>query len=272
MQSYFFVPGTRLHKIGDIQKLNVSEIIIDLEDAVKVSEREEILDQLISNEFYKNFYVRIPLYNELEKLNISILIELYDNGFRKFVFPKIQKIADFEKIISEREFENLKIILLIETTRFFLEAKDILPKYEKYFSGIGIGSHDFMAEVGGVHDLKNLEYVRLQILYLARMINIPAIDIASMELNGDKVYADEIMDGFRKGYDAKFFIHPWQVNVFKSVSLYSEDELNWARQVKEELNKVGGPGEFNPIVLNGQIIERPHLAKAEKIIKYYETK
>src|SRR5690606_26998806 len=101
MQSYFFVPGTRLHKIGDIQKLNVSEIIIDLEDAVKVSEREEILDQLISNEFYKNFYVRIPLYNELEKLNISILIELYDNGFRKFVFPKIQKIADFEKIISE---------------------------------------------------------------------------------------------------------------------------------------------------------------------------
>jgi len=272
MQSYFFVPGTRLHKIVDIQNLNVSEIIIDLEDAVKVSEREEILKQLISNEFHKKFYVRIPLYNELDKLNSSIFTELYNNGFRKFVFPKIQKITDFEKIISERKYRDLKIILLLETTRFFLEAKDILLKYEGCFSGIGIGSHDFMAEVGGIHDLKNLEYVRLQILYLARMINIPAIDIASMKLNDDKAYIDEIMDGFRKGYDAKFFIHPWQISVFKSISLYSEDELNWAKQVKSALKKVGSSEEFNPIVQNGQIIERPHLAKAEKIIKYYEGK
>src|SRR5690606_37777250 len=272
MESYFFIPGTRLHKIEDIQNLNISQIIIDLEDAVKFSERRQIIEALKSNSDYKNFYVRIPLYDETEKIESSFFRELYDNGFRKFVFPKIQKASDFDVVISEKEYKDLQIILLVETTRFFLEAKETLLNYENIFTGIGIGSHDFMAEVGGVHDLKNLEYVRLQILYLARMINIPAIDIASMELNDDKAYIDEITDGFRKGYDAKFFIHPWQINVFKSISLYSEDELNWAKQVKEELKKVGSSGEFNPIILNGQIIERPHLAKAEKIIKYYETK
>lgn len=272
MESYFFVPGTRLHKIPDIQKLNVSQIIIDLEDAVKFSEREQILEQLKTNADYKNFYVRVPLYDATEKIDTVIFKELYEKGFRKFVFPKIQKSVDFDVIISQSNYTDLQIILLVETTRFFLEVKDVLLKYENIFSGIGIGSHDFMAEVGGVHDLRNLEYVRLQILYLARMINIKAIDIASMELKQEENYKEEIIDGLRKGYDAKFFIHPWQIDIFKSISLYSREELNWARKVQNEFKIVGSKAEFNPVVIDGQIIERPHLNKAKKIIKYYESK
>lgn len=272
MESYFFVPGTRLHKIKDIQKLDVTQIIIDLEDAVKFSERGLILEQLINNAEYKNYYIRIPLYDQDEKLYMLIFKELYENGFRKFVFPKIQKATDFDLILNEGKYTDIKIILLIETTRFFLEVRDVLLKYESLFSGIGIGSHDFMSEVGGVHDLNNLEYVRLHVLYLARMIDINAIDIVSMELNEQAIFQDEILDGFRKGYDAKFFIHPWQINMFKSIYLYSELELQWAIRVKEELLKVGSADEFNPIVIDNQIIERPHLKKAEKIIKYYETK
>lgn len=272
MDSYFFVPGTRLHKVTDIQKLNVSEIIIDLEDAVKVSERSTILEKLITNEFYKNFYVRIPMYNELEKLDNSLLTELYNNGFRKFVFPKIQKAADFENIISGKKFQSLQVILLVETTRFFLEVKETLLRYESLFSGIGVGSHDFMSEVGGVHNLNNLEYVRQHILYLARMIDIPAIDIASMELKNDNILKEEIIDGVHKGYDAKFFIHPWQIDTFKSISLYSKAELDWAREVYKEFKKVNNKAEFSPVVIDGEIIERPHLNKAKKIIKHYEAK
>ncbi len=269
---FFFVPGNRLHKIPDIRNLNVSEIIIDLEDSVKFSERGQILAQLKSGFYYTQFYIRVPLYNEKEELDIFFFNRLYENGFRKFVFPKIQKGSDFDAIISGKEDSGLKIILLVETTRFFLEVKEVLLKYEVVFSGIGSGSHDFMAEVGGVHDLKNLEYVRLQILYLARMINIKAIDIASMELKDDNSYKNEIIDGFRKGYDAKFLIHPWQAELFKSISLYAEEDLTWAKKVTNELEKAGSAREFNPIVLDGQIIERPHIAKAQKIIKYYENK
>lgn len=272
MESFFFVPGSRLHKIPEIQKLNVSQIIIDLEDAVKYSERQQILEQLISNSDFKNFYIRIPLYTHSEIIDTAIFDVLYENGFRKFIFPKVQKATDFDLIISEKKDVNLEIILLVETTRFFLEVKEILLKYDKIFTGIGIGSHDFMAEVGGLHTLSNLEYVRLQILYLARMINVKAIDIASMELQSAETLIEEIVDGLNKGYDAKFFIHPWQINVKQNVNLYTENDLIWARKVKEALNLVGNSGEFNPVVIDGQIIERPHLNKAEKIIQYYESK
>ncbi len=272
MESYFFIPGTKLRKYRDIQKLNLSQIIIDLEDSVKVSDRNQILRELISTNDFKDLYVRIPLYTVTGDIDTSFFINLYKNGFRKFIFPKIQQGEDFNKVISENIFEGLQIVLLVETPRFFLEVQEVLLANNNVFSGIGIGSHDFMAEIGGVHDLKNLEYVRQHILYLARMINIKAIDIASMELVNFSSLKEEILDGLHKGYDAKFFIHPWQMSVFKSISLYSEQEIKWALNVQNELNKVKSEEEFNPIVVDGQVVERPHLNKAKKIIEYYESK
>lgn len=272
MESYFFVPGTRLNKIQYIKTLNVSEIIIDLEDAVKGSERRNILDKLLSSNDFREYFIRIPLYNFKEGLDTSFFITLYQNGFRRFVFPKLQQSVDFRRIVSEGISDELEIILLIETPRFFLEVQSILLEFRNVLSGIGIGSHDFMAEIGGIHELKNLEYIRQQVLYLARMSEVNAIDIASMELVNSKALEEEILDGFRKGYDAKFFIHPWQIGVFNTISLYSDQEIGWALNVQKEFKKVGSDEEFNPIVIDGQVIERPHLIKAKKIIKYYESK
>lgn len=272
MESYFFIPGTRLHKVNDILKINVSEVIVDLEDAVKFSERKQILAQLLENTDFSRFNVRIPLYNNENKLDSYYLDNLYSAGFRKFVFPKIQKNSDFEQLISNNNYPEIQLILLVETPRLFLEAKDLLLKHESFFVGIGLGSHDFMGEVGGVHTIQNLEYLRQHLLYLARMINIKAIDIASMELKDSSFLQEEIIDGVHKGYDAKFFIHPWQIEVFHSISIYSEQEIKWALQIQQELNKVTDKTEFNPIVLEGQVIERPHLYRAQKILKYYESK
>lgn len=272
MESFFFVPGNRINNISQIQQLKVSHIIIDLEDAVKFSEREAIVEDLSVKPEYQDFYIRVPLYDLQETLEISIFNKLYHSGFRKFIFPKIGKASDIDEIVSQERYADLQIILLVETTRFFLEVKDVLIRYQHLFSGIGLGSHDFMSEVGGVHNLKNLEYARQQILYMARMVQIKAIDIASMELNDKITLEQEIVDGFYKGYDAKFFIHPWQVTLFNSLFLYSKADFEWAENVSNELAKVGSKGEFVPIVLDGQVIERPHLTKAQKILKYYESK
>src|SRR5690554_6578654 len=106
MESFFFVPGTRLHKIKDIQNLNVSQIIIDLEDAVKVSERRQILQQLLESIDFEDFYIRIPLYNVKGFLDTSFFVELYENGFRKFIFPKITHASDFDCIVSEKEYTD----------------------------------------------------------------------------------------------------------------------------------------------------------------------
>ncbi len=153
MDSYFFVPGTKLYKIDTIEKLGVTAIIIDLEDAVKESNRHVILEELINNTLYKEYYIRIPLYSLNENLDLNILHTLIKAGFTKFVFPKLNSLADFESTFVLFEKLDLKIILLVESPLFFLQVEEVLMKYKSYFSGIGLGSHDFMSVVGGVHTL-----------------------------------------------------------------------------------------------------------------------
>ena len=139
--------------------MNVSETIIDLEDAVKFSERELIIEQMVAKTEYRNFYIRIPLYNEAGKIDAIFLKQLYKNGFRKFVFPKIQKAADLKSIISKKEYKKIVFQELeLEVTISCLKLED----------------------------LNNLEDVRLQILYLARIMKIDFIDIASMEFKKRK--------------------------------------------------------------------------------------
>ncbi len=273
MDSFFFIPGDKLLNINKIRSLGVDEIIIDLEDAVKASERDFILTQLISNnEFYKEFYIRIPLYHSsTRKVDNQILLLLLKNGFRKFVFPKVVSSDDF--ILLEEDFREFypKIILLIETPRLLLEAKDLLLKYRDCFSGIAVGSHDFISLVGGIHTLQNLEFLRLQILYLARMIDILAIDIASMELQDTESLAIEIMDGVYKGFDAKMYIHPKQIEVLRSMKLYTTEEQIWACKVKDAFGYVQENEEFIPVVIDGKVIEKPHLKRAEKILNHFRN-
>src|SRR5690606_26573863 len=92
MESYFFIPGTRLHKVNDILKINISEVIIDLEDAVKFSERKQILAQLLKSPDFSRFYIRIPLYNSENKLDSYYLDNLYKAGLENLYFLKFKKV------------------------------------------------------------------------------------------------------------------------------------------------------------------------------------
>ncbi len=68
MDTYFFVPGDRISKIDQILSLGVSQIIIDLEDAVKLSEREHIFNVLKNTQNLKSFFIRIPLFDQNDSM------------------------------------------------------------------------------------------------------------------------------------------------------------------------------------------------------------
>ncbi len=271
MNRYFFVPGNKIHKIPSLSKFNIDTIIIDLEDAVKFSERAEIVAQLIAQkEALQQHFIRVPLHSSDDKMDLTILENLVHGGFTNFVFPKLETKKDVTILFDTFPDVAFKAILLVETPSLFFDAREVLLTYKKYFCGLGFGSHDIMTEIGGAHTLKNLEYPRMQMLYLAKACKVEAIDIASMELKNESILQEEIIDGFSKGFDAKLFIHPWQLEVADNAPLYTDKDQEWAQNVLEALSTVANDGEFNPRIINGQIIERPHLNKAKKIIKYFK--
>lgn len=241
MDSYFFVPGNRLHKINDALIAETAHIIIDMEDAIKESEKYTILKQLEEEPNYKNHYIRIPIYDIFGKIDTSNFEYLLSLGYTKFVLPKLLSLDNFQLVFPVFEKKTVEIILLIETPRFLMEVKDVLLRFKPYIVGIGIGSHDFMSIIGGIHSLQNLEYPRQQILYLARLIDVKAIDFASMELSDAKIFETELIDGFQKGYDGKFLIHPWQLQILRNTNFYTLQDYTWALSINEKLDQVGKP-------------------------------
>jgi len=272
MYSFFFIPASKIDKLEKLRNLAIDEFIIDFEDAIKESERQDLIDRLSQNEALRDCYLRIPVYDNSEtNIDLNYLKPFLKSGFKNFVFPKIQSIDDLETLRVLTKSYNISPILLIETPRLYLELLSNISTYVNYFRSVALGSHDFMASVGGVHNLENLETVRQNILYFARATHSQAIDIASMNINDTDAFRLELQDGFRKGFDGKFLIHPRQHKIFDTYQFYTEEEYNSALKIISQLEMVqGNEEEFNPVVIDGQIIERPHLERALKVVKTYK--
>jgi len=272
MYSFFFIPSTKVHKLRDLRNLGISEFVIDFEDAIKASERENLVNTLSKDNDLLDCYLRLPVYDESETVvSIKFLIPFLEAGFKKFVIPKLNSRDDLDILISQTNSYNISIVILIETPRLYLELLSGVSNYKSCIEGIALGSHDFMSVVGGTHTLNNLEILRQNILYMARAIDSIAIDIASMELNNLENFGIELIDGFNKGFDAKFLIHPKQFKVFNEHQFYTEAEYLRALKIVSYLKEVNGINEeFNPIVVDGQIIERPHIERALKIVSTYK--
>lgn len=270
MDSYFFIPASKIDKISDIQHMGITDIIIDLEDAIKTSEISIYTDKIIENKLY-NYYVRVPIYDSNEILNLAVLTKLIENGFNSFVLPKLENKKDVGTVYNAVKQKNAKCILLIENPLLMLELKEVLEAYGSFICGLALGSHDFIAHIGGTHDMKNIYFYRQLVLLNARAFGKWAIDIASMEISNKEVLEKEILDGFNLGFDGKFIIHPKQFEVLKSIDFYSKDDLKWAMEIQERLKKLSNKNEFDPIVINGKIIEKPHMKKSIDILNFFNN-
>lgn len=273
MRSYFFIPANRLHKLKQIKELNVHDVIIDLEDAIKVSEISRLLEELTTDKKYIECFIRLSIHDDNLELDVENFHRLSRHGYTRFVLPKFQnknQLQQFFKLIDDHPFQ---FIILVETPKTLIQLEDILEEFSSKIFAVGIGSHDLLSYVGAKHTMNNLEYVRQSLLYTTKAYDLEAIDFASMNITDEQEFSFELKDSFEKGYDSKFFIHPWQIHCLNKVNFYSKEELKWAESVYDELKKLNfNNKEFDVLKIGGQAVEKPHINRAKKIIEYFKNK
>ena len=213
---------------------------------MRIKKINNLDDLLFRIDFFKN--------NTLKNDMFTYLVNL---GVNKFVIPKFKTLKELqliEKIIPKNS--KLSFVLLIENPNSLFSLQNILLKTKLKVTGLGFGSHDYCNEIGMKHDIELLYYPRFLIAGLAKAFNITSIDIASMEIDNEKVFLDEIKSSYSYGFDAKFIIHPKQLKLLKYTD---EKEINKAKEIINIYNMKGKPPVFK---YNGKAIEPPH-------IKYY---
>jgi citrate lyase beta subunit len=275
MDTYFFVPATKINKVPSIKELGVDEIIIDFEDAILEEDRGKLLLEVKEIAGYRDLWYRVPVHHEADnpRLDLRLLMEFLDLDVRRFIIPKLASKGELERLsYSLKNSNDVEIILLVEHPRLLVELPQILQNVEldRLIVGVGMGSHDLMTFIGSEHTPKHFYYPRMKTLYLAKAYGKCALDIASMNISNQEAFEEEVLFGMEHGFDAKFIIHPKQYDWLSHFDALKVSKITWASRIVAALPEGFQGKDIETFVLEGQIIEKPHVEKALSILKKYK--
>lgn len=275
MLSYFFIPATKLKKIDAIKALNVNEIIIDFEDAVIESDRINYVEKIVEVNNFTNYWYRVPCRKSFnDVIELDLLLKIVKLGVNKIMIPKLKSKDDFVIVFNAlKSYKNISFIILIEHPRLLLEFLEILQNsaFQRSIVGIGFGSHDMMNFMSSEHGEEQLSYPRNKVLYLAKAFDKLAIDIATMNISNKINFEKEISFGLEYGFDAKFLIHPIQVEWLEKFDDIKNKQMKWALKIMDALPYKFKGKSIKPFILEGQVVETPHVIKAQSILKKYKN-
>jgi citrate lyase beta subunit len=203
IRSLLFVPAQKrlLAKIG---KSDADAYIIDIEDSISVSDKDEALQNTVdylNSCRENNVFVRI---NRQRYLSEVKELQQFDIGF---VLPKIETESDYAE--AEEIFKHRKVIALIETPRALINADRIasIP----WITALAFGAEDFSIAVNISSSINTLMVPKSLLVFAAKANKKKVFDTPCFHLNDEKLLKEEVDQAISLGFDGKLAIHPKQV-------------------------------------------------------------
>jgi len=291
MRSFLFVPGDDERKIDKALGTAADVLILDLEDSVAPARKAKagaitrnVLEQLTHEQRQNGpqIYVRInPLGDGQAYRDIEMVIPGRPNGV---VLPKCQSGSDAGKasemlVRAESEFGvitgTVKLMTIMTETAASLFGAGSYEDAATRLIALTWGAEDLSADVGATatrdnkgHFLSPYMLARNLCLFGAAGARLEAIDTVYVDFKNNKGLAQECADAQRDGFSGKLAIHPAQVPIINDAFTPLRSTVAKARTIVEGF---AGAGNVGVIAIDGEMIDRPHLIRAQKIIARAEA-
>jgi citrate lyase subunit beta / citryl-CoA lyase len=282
-RSLLYVPGDKEAMLAKAPGRGADGLILNLEDAVapanKALARERVAHALRTLDFgAAETIVRInPPDTDTGYRDLIALVPL---GPRAILLPKVAAAEEVRYVawtIERLEAMHslppgrVKVMCMIESAAGVLHAPEIAACHERVAALI-LGAADLSTEIGCevTPDGRALLTAASRLILAARAAGIAAIDTPYMKLDDPEGLARSSRMARELGFDGKSAIHPAQVAAINAAFSPTMEQVAWARRVFE-LAPDGDAGKLGAAVLDGQLIETPHLARAKRILALAET-
>ncbi|GGA19405.1 HpcH/HpaI aldolase/citrate lyase family protein [Psychrobacillus lasiicapitis] len=276
-RSYLFVPGTNKDMIKKAIASDADCIILDLEDAVALAEkekaREALKESLIRFSKEKEIFVRM---NDCEtSFWEEDLICAVANGAAGVVVPKseseqnIRLVCQKIREASSDSASNFQVIPLIETAKGVQFAYAIAAA-DEMISKMAFGSIDFSLDIGCELTASGLEllFARSQIVIASRAAGIEApIDTVFADFNDVAGFENEAKIAKQVGFKAKLIIHPRQIPITNQLFSPSEQEISNAKSIVKAFEEAEENGVAS-IAVNNKMVDYPVYKKAKRLLFY----
>jgi citrate lyase subunit beta / citryl-CoA lyase len=273
LRSMLFAPGTRPDLIRKLPRANPDAAIIDLEDAVPESGKEEgrtvargLAQELAESHPGLRVFIRVnPVGSPWFKED---MVQILLPTLAGIVVPKLEAFGQIEQIREAlwlQDMEQLIVMAGIETAAGVYRVHELLgpPVRTVYF-----GAEDFVADMGGDRTEGGLEvlYARSRVALAARLMGMPALDIVVTDFHDDNRFIADANMGRSLGYTGKMCIHPSQVQLANRVFSPSWAEIERAQKLLAAYEESSESGR-GVIDFDGQMVDQPMVTRAREILR-----
>ena len=266
-QAFLFVPANRPDRFAKSLATRAHAVIVDLEDAVPLSEKDVARDAIRSElmpwlqQCPERIVVRVnacgtPFFED----DMRLIDEL---GIRHIMLPKAESPDQLSSVADALSFTPM-LIPMIESPKGVDQVKAIAAHPNTL--RLSLGNIDLQFSFGmqcGPDELELLP-VRHQILLASRLAEIAApIDGVTVQIDSQDQLQADILRGKRLGFQAKLCIHPKQVDAVIQGFQPSSQEVAYAQAVvAADLAANGGV-----VQLNGKMVDRPVVMLAKSVLR-----
>lgn len=276
-RSFLFVPATSARKIDKAFAGEADAVIVDLEDAVAISEKPAArgtLAAIVSTPRPLPCWVRINAMSTAFCHRDVVAATI--PGIAGVILPKAESAGDIQAIdwlMSQVEGESgladrgVGLMAIIETARGLCRVDEIAAASPR-LSRLLFGAVDLAADMAVDMDDAGgaTAQARFAIARASRAAGLQApLDTAFTDIPNLDALSATSLRARALGYSGKTCIHPTQVAVVNQVFSATAAELAWARKVVAAFEKAEAEG-LAAFKLDGEMIDYPVVERARKLL------
>lgn len=277
-RSMLFIPGNSPNMIQNAGVLNADSIILDVEDAVSIGEKDSARNLIKNALMQVNFYgceVVVRVNSPSTAFGMKDLRVLSQSKPDAFMIPMATEkdIIKADQIITEAEKKaeikegHIKLIPIAETA-YAVENIAAIIKSSNRIEAVLLGAEDLTAdlEITRTKDGDEINYARNKISNICKAYRIQAIDTPYADVNDYDGLLKDTIKGKNLGMSGKAAINPRQVDIIHTAYSPSPEEIEYAQNVIKAMKdaKAEGKGVFS---YEGKMIDAPIILRAETVIK-----
>lgn len=279
MRSFLFVPADSERKIAKAMAAAADSLILDLEDAVAPANKDaarRLAAEALTGRVRPDIGVRVnaidtPWY-------LADLCAVARAGPRFVMLPKCEGAADVVRLAHQLDLleaqagiaaGSIGILPLVTESAAAVLRCDFTGASSRLI-GLCFAAEDLSTDLGIAPRSPAGRYrapmllARATVPLAAAAAGVPAID-TPYPVPGDldglrRESADALADGF----SGKLCIHPGQIDIVNEAFSPSAAEIDWARKIVTAFDAAQGSG---VISLDGKMVDRPHLARAQQLLR-----
>jgi len=277
-RSMLFVPVTQRRFVEGAARRGADAIILDLEDAVAISEKDRARTlvpeaaQLVSRGG-ADVVVRI---NRPLRMTVRDLEAVIGPGVQAIALPKaespehVQLVAEIiDELEAERGMEigTTKMLAMVETCSAFFRIAEI-AKASPRLVALNLGAEDFALSAGMLPTAEGLFMPKQTAIFAARGAGIMPMGFIGTVAD----FSD--LDGFREtvrrsrrlGFFGASVIHPSQVAILNEEFRPSPVEIEHGSRVVAAYDKALAEG-IGAVTVDGKMIDVPVVERARLLVE-----